>query len=62
MSLATSKPAFTAALAELGLTELTSKFEESGWDTFNAFAFATSDPQGRDGKAFELTIPAAHAG
>ena len=56
MSLATSRPAFTAALKDLGLTDLTGKFEENGWTTFSAFAFATSDPQGRDGKAFEQEV------
>ena len=56
MSLATSAPAFAAALAELGLSGLADKFDANGWDTFNAFAFATSDPQGRDGKAFEEQV------
>ena len=56
MSLATSVPAFTAALAELGLSDLTAKFNENGWSTFNAFAFSTSDPQGRDSKAFEEQV------
>ena len=56
MSLATSVPAFTAALTELGLTDLTTKFNDNGWNTFNAFAFSTSDPQGRDGKAFEKEV------
>ena len=56
MSLATSAPAFTAALTELGLTDLTTKFDENGWNTFNAFAFSTSDPQGRDGRAFESEV------
>ena len=56
VSLATSCPAFTAALTELGLSSLTEKFEANGWSTFSAFAFATSDPQGRDGKAFEQEV------
>ena len=56
MSLATSTPAFTAALTELGLSSLATKFEDNGWTTFNAFAFSTSDPQGRDGKAFETEV------
>ena len=56
MSLATSRPTFTAALTELGLTDLCSKFEANGWNDFSAFAFATSDPQGRDGKAFEQEV------
>ena len=56
MSLAASKPAFTAAVTELGLTTLTAKFEANGWTTFNSFAFATSDAQGRDGKAFETEV------
>ena len=56
MSLATSVPAFTAALAELGLSDLVLKFNDNGWNTFNAFAFSSSDPQGRDGKAFEEQV------
>ena len=56
VSLATSCSAFTAALTELGLTSLTEKFEANGWNTFSWFAFATSDPQGRDGKAFEQEV------
>ena len=56
MSLATSACAFTAALAELGLSDLAPKFNENGWNTFNAFAFSSSDPQGRDGKAFEEQV------
>ena len=62
MSLATSVPAFTAALTELGLTDLTDKFNDNGWNTFNAFAFSTSDPQGRDGQAFEKEVLRRQAG
>ena len=51
-----SKVAFTAAATELGLAQFLPQFEANGWDTFNDFAFATSDPQGRDPEAFDKEV------
>ena len=51
-----SKTAFEQALAETGLTELKEKFTEFGWDTYNDFAFSTSDPAGKDPDRFQKEV------
>ena len=51
-----SKTAFERALAETGLTELKAKFTEFGWDTYNDFAFSTSDPAGKDPERFQKEV------
>ena len=51
-----SKTAFGQALADYGLTELQAKFKENGWETFNDFAFSTSDPRGQDASLFHKEV------
>ena len=53
-----SKTAFAQAMVDFGLLDpqVRSKFSEFGWDTYNDFAFATSDPAGRDATAFQKEV------
>ena len=51
-----SKTAFGQALIDYGLAELEAQFKENGWETFNDFAFATSDPRGQDAAAFQKEV------
>ena len=51
-----STTAFAAALKELELDSLLPKMSEFGWDTFNDFAFSTSDPSGKDADAFQTQV------
>ena len=51
-----SKTAFKAALVELGLDCLHTKFVDKGWDSFGDFAFCTSDPTGKDGQIFTQEV------
>ena len=41
---------------DYGLKDLAGKFKEMGWDTFSDFAFATSDPSGKDASAFQKEV------
>ena len=56
MAVLNSKSAFAAALKELELSTLVPKFEANGWDSFNDFAFSTSDPTGKDAEAFTKEV------
>lgn len=51
-----SKGVFSAALNDLGLDSLGAKLTEYGWATFGNFAFATSDPTGKDASLFEKEV------
>ena len=51
-----SKTAFSQAMTDYGLGELAEKFKEMGWETFADFAFATSDPSGKDASAFQKEV------
>ena len=48
MAAADSAVVFAKRVAELGLGPRLAKMVELGWDTFNNFAFATSDTSGKD--------------
>ena len=56
MSLADSKSSFAAAVAELGLSALADKFKAEGWDSYNDFAFSSSDTTGKDNTVFESEV------
>ena len=51
-----SKTAFAKALAEYGLESLKDQFIKRGWETYNDFAFSTSDPSGKDPQAFQKEV------
>ena len=51
-----SKVAFKAAVAELNLDIFMAKFAENGWETYADFAFATSDPTGKNAELFEAEV------
>ena len=51
-----SKTVFSTALKELGLDVLEEKFVENGWDTYGDFAFATSDPTGKNAELSQREV------
>ena len=51
-----SKTVFSTALKELGLDVLEEKFVENGWDTYGDFAFAASDPTGKNAELFQREV------
>ena len=56
MAVADSVTCFDAALVELGLTDIKSKFADEGWATFNDFAFSSSDTSGKSTETFEKEV------
>ena len=47
---------FSARIKELGLGEFQTKFDDKGWTTFAAFAFATSSFKEPEGEQFAKEI------
>ena len=51
-----SKPAFLSALDDHEVSDLKSKFEENGWDTFANFGFSCWEVKGQSNEAFETKV------
>ena len=51
-----SKTALTALASELGLADLLPNMKDHGWETFGDFAFATSDPEGKNHDLFQTQV------